>query len=235
MISFVTCGNSNCAASFILLSRREQSTSFPEKRLMNERSIIGVVCNAGEEPWVREFFELFKTPWEFHRSGRKYSVIVSTNEGVDLRDTQAQLLVWYFPDRGYEPADDQSVYLTFGDIVFPIYGRTRHGSAAAVTEVIHADMKVVRVSYNLFDEVRVLLTAGQPAHNALIPTLEIHIAMLRDWIVSSGIPLVEIPPRPAGYEFVTCLTHDVDFIRIRDYKFDHTTFGFLYRASIGSL
>jgi hypothetical protein len=59
--------------------------------------------------------------------------------------------------------------------------------------------------------------------------------MLRKWIVSAGIPFVEIPPAPPGYDFICCLTHDVDFIRITDHKFDHTLLGFLQRASLGSV
>jgi len=46
---------------------------------------------------------------------------------------------------------------------------------------------------------------------------------------------VEIPPVPAGYDFITYLTHDVDFVRIRDHKFDHTIYGFIYRATFGTL
>ena len=35
--------------------------------------------------------------------------------------------------------------------------------------------------------------------------------------------------------FIACLTHDVDHIGIRNHKFDHTMFGFLYRATLGSV
>ena len=44
-----------------------------------------------------------------------------------------------------------------------------------------------------------------------------------------------MPPVPAGYDFMGCLTHDVDFVGIRDHKWDHTMWGFLYRATVGSL
>jgi len=91
------------------------------------------------------------------------------------------------------------------------------------------------VGYDLFREVQCLLTRGQPPANAGTPTLELHIAFLRDLIVGCGIPLVEIPPLPDGYPFIVCLTHDVDHASIRRHKFDHTMFGFLYRATLGSL
>jgi hypothetical protein len=59
--------------------------------------------------------------------------------------------------------------------------------------------------------------------------------MLRAIMVSLEIPFVEVPPVPPGYDFMACLTHDVDFVGIRDHKWDHTMWGFLYRATAGSL
>ena len=53
---------------------------------------------------------------------------------------------------------------------------------------------VVRIGFDLFQEVRHLLTLGQPAEFASIPTLELHISLLRELIVSQGLPLVEILP-----------------------------------------
>jgi hypothetical protein len=94
---------------------------------------------------------------------------------------------------------------------------------------------VARIGYDLFQEIRVLLTDGQPPENAGIPTLELHIAVLRDLIVESEVPLIEIPPIPEGHTFIACLTHDVDHPSIRRHKWDHTIFGFLYRAVVGSV
>ena len=93
----------------------------------------------------------------------------------------------------------------------------------------------MRIGYDIFDEVRTLLTAGQPQANAQLPTLDLHIALLRDMITGSGIPLVEIPPVPDGYQFIACLTHDVDHPCIRLHKWDRTVLGFLLRATLGSL
>jgi len=94
---------------------------------------------------------------------------------------------------------------------------------------------LARIGYDLFSEVRALLTVGQPAANAGMPALDLHIAFLRDLITGCGIPLAEIPPVPDGHRFIACLTHDVDHPSIRRHKWDHTMFGFLYRAVIGSL
>ena len=94
---------------------------------------------------------------------------------------------------------------------------------------------VTRIGYDLFSEVHALLTAGQPADNASIPALDLHIAILRDLIVESGVSLVEIPPIPDGYKFIACLTHDVDHPCVRSHGLDHTVVGFLYRATLASL
>ena len=183
---------------------------------------------------------------EFHQEDRTYLVVISTR--TDLNNVHAGLLVRYAPGSGdvttTPPANN---YLCYRDVVFPIYGDLRtfddvapvlvrvQGSAAAVTmEEAHSGSKVLHVGYNIFQEARFLLSSGQPACNALMPTLEIHISMLRDWILDAGVPLVEIPAAPAGHEFIACLTHDVDFVRIADHKLDHTMWGFVYRASIGS-
>jgi hypothetical protein len=80
-----------------------------------------------------------------------------------------------------------------------------------------------------------LLTAGQPPANAGTPTLELHIALLRELITRSGMPLVEIPPVPDGYSFIACLTHDLDHPLLRNHCCDRTMFGFLYRATVGAL
>jgi hypothetical protein len=91
------------------------------------------------------------------------------------------------------------------------------------------------VGFDLFQEIAYLLTKGQPSEFAELPTVELHIALLREWILKAAVDLVEIPPVPAAGNFIVCLTHDVDHVGVRNHKFDHTIFGFLYRATVGSL
>jgi hypothetical protein len=38
--------------------------------------MIGVLSAPSEHPAVREFFELFKTPWEFYARDRTYDVVL---------------------------------------------------------------------------------------------------------------------------------------------------------------
>ncbi len=124
--------------------------------------------------------------------------------------------------------------LTFGHSADAALKNESSGEAAMVKFRVKNQM-IVRMGYNLFQEIRHLLARGQPEANAEIPALEMHIAILRDLIVGAGIPLVEIPPLPGGYDLIACLTHDVDHVGIRNHKFDHTMFGFLYRATAGSV
>ncbi|HYR88201.1 MAG TPA: hypothetical protein VE422_29245 [Terriglobia bacterium] len=214
--------------------------------------MIGVACQTGQEPIVEEFFEFFKTPWEFYRPDRAYPVLVSTRG--PLEDSQAQIVILYGSASSDEFAGElpdcstEGRLVDCGDVRIPIYGKLLtfgcdceplvrlHGSSVAVAfESASSPVKVLCVGYDLFEEVRFLLSRGQTLRNALSPTLEIHASMLRNWILAAGIPVVEIPSVPAGYDFITCLTHDVDFVRIKDHKLDHTMLGFIQRASVGSL
>ena len=61
---------------------------------------------------------------------------------------------------------------------------------------------VVRIGYDLFHEVRTILTLGQPPANASMPSVDLHIALLRDLIVEWAGPLVEIPPVPDGHRLI---------------------------------
>ncbi|HEY9248150.1 MAG TPA: hypothetical protein VIO38_03420, partial [Rariglobus sp.] len=208
--------------------------------------MIGVIAEFEDREIAREFFELFKTPWEFYRKDRRYDVLLCA--GSYEPEAAAKLTIFYGGKR--TQSDDRPrhprILLRQADRI-PIYGDavafpekkgallTDEESGRCVAYVDHSEEgTVARVGYDLFAEIRFLLTEGQPAANAELPAVELHIALLRSLITDCGIPLVEIPPVPAGYRFIACLTHDVDHPSIRRHKWDHTTFGFLYRAILGS-
>jgi hypothetical protein len=216
--------------------------------------MIGVLVPASERAVVREFFELFKTPWEFLQSGRAYDVVLCSDvDGLDV--AQAKLVLVYagkplacdFSEDGKPFAYEAAAEWLYKGARLPIYGASlafstgspvlRNGKQEAVVVAWgHGPGCVVkRIGYSLFGEVATLLTEGQPVANAAIPTLDLHIALLREMILSSGLSLTEVPPAPYGYEFITCLTHDVDHPSMRMHKWDHTMLGFLYRALPGSL
>ncbi len=217
--------------------------------------MIGVLADPAEQNVVREFFELFKTPWEFYRRDRQYDVLLCAGDGQC--DGTAKLVFFYAGRK--TPFDDEqkiqtgrqrkhACVLSYQGNRIPIYGDTitfpenrgdlltdEDSQECAAFLDQSRDKVLVRIGYDLFSEVRTLLTVGQPSANANMPALELHIAFLRDLITGCGVPLVEIPPVPDGYQFVACLTHDVDHPSIRQHKWDYTMFGFLYRAVFSSL
>jgi hypothetical protein len=217
--------------------------------------VIGVIPKPAQLPVVEEFFELFKTPWELYRPGRDYDVVLAA-AGGHVPDLEIGLLIVY----GAEPSDaDGRIGLAPGDRnqgtavecegrCLPVYGRVQTfpagsagvahvTSAAGVAGVLTRRDRatVIRLGYDLFDEVQFLLSNGQPVERAHIPTLDLHIGLLRQWILDAGVPLLEIAPAPGGHDCLICLTHDIDFIGIRGHLFDHTMWGFLYRSTIGAV
>ena len=217
--------------------------------------MIGVIARDEERAIARELFELFKTPWEFWRPDGRYDAVIRTDDSIEA--PRAKLVIAYgawgvgqdrVGDRGPGRSLRGAMLSWDGDRI-PIYGRCAtfggdrngaelvlaDGGEPAVSVMSEDGRTVVRVGYDLFGEVKTLLSVGQPAVHAGIPTLEKHIAYLRHVIVSHGVLLIEIPPIPEGYRFIVCLTHDIDHPAIRLHRFDHTMFGFLYRALVRSV
>src|SRR5437016_14342334 len=56
-------------------------------------AMLGVISDPTEESAVREFFELFKTPWEFYRKERQYQVVLCTSDAKpELSSTRLLIL-----------------------------------------------------------------------------------------------------------------------------------------------
>jgi hypothetical protein len=220
----------------------------------NARSkMIAVAVPDADRPVVAEFFELFKTPWEFYGGDSDCDVLVCA--GTEVPRSLAALVIIYDSEpvtfdkeTGAQVCSRSSgASLRCGDEELPIFGSClgfvngllegpidKGSNAPVIFEFKSENQRVIRIGYRLFEEVRFLLTRGQPPSCAQYPTVELHIALLRGLILSSSIPLVEIPAAPLGHEFIACLTHDVDHVGIRNHKVDHTLLGFVYRATFGS-
>ena len=186
--------------------------------------MIGVIADPAEQDVVREFFELFKTPWEFYRMDGQYEILLCAGDGPFERTAK---LVLCYAGRKMQFDDEQKVQtgrqrkhsciLSYQENRIPIYGDTitfvekesgllaDEASQECAAYLDQSGERVVaRIGYDLFGEVRTLLTVGQPPANANIPALELHIAFLRNLITGCGISLVEIPPVPSGYPFIAC-------------------------------
>jgi hypothetical protein len=203
--------------------------------------VIAVAASENDRAVAAEFFELFKTPWKFFQPGDSAGVLLCAQG--DVPESSAKLVLIYgsglnsFDRRRAVSVLPQPAgkFFSHGKYQFPVYGPGLAFENAGLYEVKNGSQTVIRIGYDLFGEVRHLLTAGQPAEHAATPALDEHIALLRGLIVRHAAPLVEIPPVPAGKNFIACLTHDVDHVGIRNHRFDHTMFGFLARATFGSV
>jgi len=217
--------------------------------------VIGVLSQESESSAVREFFELFKTPWEFWTPDKKYDLVIVTQERIP-RQLNTNALVIYSSQKLESDnridvvriSPEKCSWVQWQGLEFPVYGHLavfptltprlaqRKGtSEAAVCALPESGYPTIRIGIDLFYETAFLLSQGQSPENARVATLDIHISLLRAIMMDLKVPFIEVPPVPPGYDFMACLTHDVDFVGIRDHKGDHTMWGFLYRSTIGSL
>jgi hypothetical protein len=215
--------------------------------------MIGVEAREAEWPWVGEFFQLFKTPWEKSRTERRYGVnVVAQTCAASLQSG----LTFVYSSHPH-PIDAQLGVqvsrtadiseLRSQDSKLPIYGGAATFSGCERLATLWADQMpagyrsivdgtvVVRFGYDLFREVKHLLTEGQPPENALVPTLELHIQQMRGYLQSEGASFIEVPPQPWECDFTCCLTHDIDFFGITRHHLDWTTAGFCARATAGTI
>jgi hypothetical protein len=217
--------------------------------------VIGIISSEAHVSAVREFFELFKTPWEFWREGVTYDVVIASSTDIPEHLITNALVIYSAERSGMDETETTSIearvsgnWIEWDGGDCPVYGKllvfrgdgepivTRHQSTSMVgMRLANEGRPTVRIGFDLFYEVYFLLSQGQPSENAQTPAMDRQIALLRELLLGLGTPLVEVLPAPNGYEFVACLTHDVDFVGIRDHWFDHTMFGFLFRCFVGSL
>ena len=212
--------------------------------------MIGVISKKNEIEVVEEFFQLFKTPWEFYKDDREYEVVIISKSECIKKINAKVILVFGYESTNFD--DENNIFLTtdnavktlnLGEMILPIYVKIASfrnvpkntiflalNSEILVMKTKANNQIIIRIGYSLFEEVKYLLTEGQPVDKALISTLENHIALLRKWIVELGISLIEIPPIPAEFKYIVCLTHDVDFVKISNHFFDHSMWGFIYRC-----
>ena len=215
--------------------------------------MIGVFHSGKDKLAVEEFFQLFKTPWEWWEPGRDYDVVIAT--GACPEEASASLIVLFGEWGDFDSAAPLrrgavigQTTVDLGGNTIPVYcGTQTFDLNEGVPTYRAADGKVIgysqfsagsvtlRLGFDLFKEVHFLLSTGQPLDFALVPTLDLHVRCLRKWMLEAGVTVAEIAPTPAGSSFAVCLTHDIDFIGIRQHWCDHTMFGFLARATAGSL
>lgn len=194
-------------------------------------------------PAAEEFFELFKTAWCPYSKGMQSDILL-TNRTIHEKTDFALYIV--YDGTGNTPAVPRMVKQSDGT-GWPLYTPSQSFPGENTPLLTDAETgqpvvymqeqsgkKIIYAGFDLFAEITLLLTSGQPPAYARIPTLDYHIDLLRHLILLAGFPVVEIPPCPPHHPFITCLTHDIDFVRIRNHVRTSTLPGFIYRATIGS-
>ena len=212
--------------------------------------MIGIALKPYNKFIVSEFFELFKTPWAIFQPDRAYDVLITDENQIDQFHAKLVIVIHRHENTSDEksqipirrPVLAQSAVSSFP--IFTAISEVKGGSPlikiARTGECIgnhfsNSIISIVHLGYNFFEEIFYLLNNGQPPEYSCFPTVDIHIANLRTWILDAGISLLEIPPVAQNSQFFACLTHDVDFAGIRNYKLDRTTAGFVYRAMVKSV
>lgn len=217
--------------------------------------MIGVLARNDDSVVVGEFFELFKTPWEFYIPGREYEVILCTchetvpQDGCNVVFVYDKMACISGSEVGAEVEprpngvqrlfhDGNEIPIYCGLTFFPDFGEEGarpESDRSALHKRTEGRRQVVTIGYDLFDEIRVLLSRGQPPEYASQPTIDLHIDLMRQLMIGVGVKFVEIWPNPKEHPLIVCLTHDVDHPSIRLHGFDHTILGFLQRATLGSV
>lgn len=90
--------------------------------------MIGILCEDSEKDIVREFFELFKTPWEFCAQDCSYEIVISTRD--EIPDINSGVVVVYgSEEKNFDSAENiaacsrhKNVSVDFDGIQLPIYG-----------------------------------------------------------------------------------------------------------------
>ena len=139
--------------------------------------MIGVLCKDNEKDTVREFFELFKVPWQHYDDSRTYDICISTRN--ETKEINVKLLIIFSSRTNSfdEKLDTRpkclgnNQVITVDDFAFPIYGelltfqrnrtpllKTRDTGQPVAIEIPNGESKVVRVGYDLFQELSLLLS-----------------------------------------------------------------------------
>src|SRR2546426_653684 len=156
--------------------------------------MIGVIAKSDQAAAVEEFFQLFKTPWEFYQPGRTYDVVVVTSD--DVPEVDARLLVIYGANlRTIDArigvaarARRRGGSLTYRSSQLPVYGelltfeerdaailRVSTTAEAAGLRIHGANITVMRLGYDLFDEVCYLLSMSR---------------LFQSWRAAASLPFV---------------------------------------------
>ena len=134
--------------------------------------MIGVISKECEREVVEEFFQLFKTPWEFYDLSRSYEVVLSTTK--EMGEVNAKLVMIYCSESTDFDANEniyirsrrKATVLECDRVNIPIYGdaaslegkgrgliRLQDTSEFAGLKIEKCGQSILRVGYDIFGEI----------------------------------------------------------------------------------
>jgi hypothetical protein len=131
--------------------------------------MLGVIANNYEKEIVNEFFELFKTPWEFYSENQVYDVVVCTGERPEK--VNASLVIIYSSEEtpfdrehgitilnkkaGAMLENERKGVPSYGDVAI-LKGnlnqvmRVQGSSETAALEIKEENRRTIRFGFNIF-------------------------------------------------------------------------------------
>ncbi|HUY74119.1 MAG TPA: hypothetical protein VMW11_06385 [Candidatus Dormibacteraeota bacterium] len=103
--------------------------------------------------------------------------------------------------------------------------------AAVGMSVARDGLHVERFGFDLFAEVHALLTDGQPEADAEVPSLDVHVHLLRSRLREHAT-LVEVPATPWGHDLVVSLSHDIDHASLAEHGFGAHWLSFMKQSTL---
>lgn len=205
--------------------------------------MVYVNCTDSDVPLVAELFRLFDVSWSRTNSSKSEKVMISFGETDAIKEAIPK--IQYDRHRSFTgnhiPAGKEVKRLQFSNVVVPIYCGARKidaiGEVVATTEDGFAIAKCIKTKesisvifgYDLLAELHFLLTIGQPVEYAAIPTLDLHIDLLKNAL--SYISRDHSAVKNHTPHKLLILTHDVDIPFLRPHLFDTVFAGILARGA----
>src|SRR5438093_4667389 len=162
-------------------------------------AMLGVISDPTEESAVREFFELFKIPWEFYRNQRQYQVVLCTGDAKPEPSSTRLLILYASEETKFDlrlkietRLHDHETNLSLSAGSLPLYGchatflhrgtkvlsSEDSGKTVGFVDRLE-DQLFTRVGYDLYREDKLLFTRGQLHAHAGTPTTDLSLVVIR--------------------------------------------------------
>src|SRR5208283_1917286 len=137
---------------------------------------IGIISRDWQKRAVEEFFELFKVPWGYYDKEKEYDIIIVTDNTAAVPPARLAF-IFSAETTPFDLQEGTSIDLREGgtmlqcnDLEFPVYQgiavflspksamiNIKDGAGVVGIKSISTDQRILRIGYDLFDEIAYLL------------------------------------------------------------------------------